>query len=255
MNYKILQSEVNEGIAIITISRPQALNALNSLFFDELDALLDELNTPLVKAVVITGEGKSFVAGADIAEMAQMNAEQGEAFSRKGQQVFNKMERFPVPVIAAINGFALGGGCELAAACDIRLASEKAKFGQPEVNLGLIPGYSGTQRLPRLLGKGSANYLLMSGEMITANEALQINFVQKVYPPDELLPQAKKLAITIASKGAEAVKRLKKTVMQGMELPFLEAEDVEAKNFGSCFGTPETTEGINAFLNKRKPNW
>lgn len=255
MNYKILQSEVNEGIAIITISRPQALNALNSLFFDELDALLDELNTPLVKAVVITGEGKSFVAGADIAEMAQMNAEQGEAFSRKGQQVFNKMERFPVPVIAAINGFALGGGCELAAACDIRLASEKAKFGQPEVNLGLIPGYSGTQRLPRLLGKGSANYLLMSGEMITAHEALQINFVQKVYPPDELLPQAKKLAKTIASKGTEAVKRLKKTVMQGMELPFLEAEDVEAKNFGSCFGTPETTEGISAFLNKRKPNW
>jgi enoyl-CoA hydratase len=256
MEYQILQHTVDGAVATITVARPKALNALNTRFFDEMDALLDELSgNAELRVVIITGEGKAFAAGADIAEMSGMNSKQGEAFSRKGQAVFNKIENYPLPVIAAVNGYALGGGCEFAASCDIRIASAKAKFGQPEVNLGLIPGYSGSQRLPRLIGRANANYLLFTGDTIDAAEAHRMGLVQKVIDHDLLMEEALKTAKTIASKGPEAVKMLKKTVNEGLATSFDKGEDLEAKHFGSLFGTKETTEGMDAFLNKRKPNW
>lgn len=256
MDYQILQHNVDGPVVTITVSRPKAMNALNTRFFDEMDSLLDELLENVgLRVVVITGEGKAFAAGADIAEMANMNSSEGQAFSRKGQAVFNKIENYPLPVIAAINGYALGGGCEFAASCDIRIASAKAKFGQPEVNLGLIPGYSGSQRLPRLIGKANANLLLFTGDAIDADEALRIGLVQKVTDHDTLQDDTLKVARSIASKGPEAVKLLKRTVNEGLKSSFDKGEELEAKRFGSLFGTKETTEGIDAFLNKRKPNW
>lgn len=256
MDYQILHHKAEQHVATITISRPQAMNALNALFFNEMDNLLDELATDKsLRAVIITGEGKAFAAGADISEMAEMDSREGEEFSNTGQQVFNKIASFPVPVIAAVNGYALGGGCELAASCDIRIASTKAKFGQPEVNLGLIPGYSGTQRLPRLIGRAAAMYLLFTGETILAEEALRIGLVQKVTEADNLLEEATRIALLIASKGPEAIKTVKKTVNEGLALSLEEGEALESGRFGSLFETPETNEGIDAFLNKRKPNW
>jgi len=248
MDYQILKSNTKQQTAFITISRPKAMNALNAAFFEEMDLLLDDLaDNKELRAVVITGEGKAFAAGADIAEMSEMYARQGEAFSNTGQKVFNKIVAFPVPVIAAVNGYALGGGCELATACDIRIASTKAMFGQPEAGLGLIPGYSGTQRLPRTIGKADAAYLLFTGETITADEALRIGLVQKVVEADSLLEEATKVA--------ETIKTLKKTLNEGMQMPFDEAESLESSLFGSLFETAETREGMEAFLNKRKPNW
>ena len=256
MDYQILHVETKNHIAFITISRPKAMNALNSTFFEEMDSLLDELSgNKEIRAVIITGEGKAFAAGADIAEMSEMNAKEGEEFSSLGQKVFNKIAEFPVPVLAAVNGYALGGGCELATACDVRIASTKAKFGQPEVGLGLIPGYSGTQRLPRIIGKAYAAYLLMTGETITADEALRIGLIQRIVEADNLMDHTIQIAEKIASKGPVAVKTLKSTLSQGMEMSFDKAEALESKNFGSLFGSPETAEGMDAFLNKRKPNW
>ncbi len=188
MEYTILKTEINDGIALVTISRPEAMNALNTRFFNEMDQLVSELSSNKeVKAMVITGEGKAFVAGADIAEMVDKNGEEGTAFSRLGQNTFSSFGKMDIPVIAAINGFALGGGLELAMGCDFRFSSTKAKFGQPEVNLGLIPGYAGTQRLPRLTGMGDALYLLMTADMIGAEDALRIGLVQKVFEPEVLL--------------------------------------------------------------------
>lgn len=256
MDYQILQHNADGPVVTITVSRPEAMNALNTRFFDEMNSLLDELSeNKELRAVVITGVGKAFAAGADIAGMASMDSSGGQAFSRKGQAVFNKIENYPLPVIAAVNGYALGGGCEFAASCDIRIASANAKFGQPEVNLGLIPGFSGSQRLPRLIGRANANLLLFTGDAIDAEEALRIGLVQKVTDHDSLLDDTLKLARTIASKGPEAVKLLKRTVNEGLKSSFDNAEDLEAEHFGSLFGTKETTEGIDAFLNKRKPNW
>ncbi|MFH0867510.1 MAG: enoyl-CoA hydratase-related protein, partial [Bacteroidota bacterium] len=181
MEYEILKPDIQNGIAVVTISRPQAMNALNSRFFAEMDDFIKSLSQRNdVKVMIITGEGKAFVAGADIAEMANMNSEQGTAFSKVGQNTFSSIEKLEMPVIAAVNGFALGGGCELAMACDMRIASNLAKFGQPEVNLGLIPGYAATQRLARHVGLSNALYLLFTADMITADEALRIGLVQKV---------------------------------------------------------------------------
>ncbi len=188
MDYKILKPEIKDGIAIVTISRPEAMNALNTRFFEEMDDFVSKVSDmPDVRAMIITGEGKAFVAGADIAEMVNKNEEEGSAFSRIGQNTFSSFGKLGIPVIAAINGFALGGGLELAMGCDFRIASSKAKFGQPEVNLGLIPGYAGTQRLARLVGMGDALYLLMTADMINAEDALRIRLVQKVVEPEELM--------------------------------------------------------------------
>lgn len=255
MNYEILKPEILDGIAIVTISRPQAMNALNSRFFIEMDDFLLSLSKKNdVKVLIITGEGKAFVAGADIAEMVNMNTEQGIAFSKTGQNTFRNLEKLEIPVIAAVNGFALGGGCELAMACDFRIASNLAKFGQPEVNLGLIPGYAATQRLSRLTGLSNALYLLYTADIITAEEAFRIGLVQKIVEPDKLMSETIAIATKIASKGPKSIKKIKKVTREGMLTDFYTGSELESKEFGSLFGN-EGAEGMKAFLEKRKPNW
>ncbi len=255
MEYEILKFEEIDSIGFITISRPQAMNALNTAFFKEMDLLLDEIRQNReVKGVILSGEGKAFVAGADIAEMVGMNEDEATEFSEFGQKVFRKIELFEKPFIAAVNGFALGGGCELAMACDFRIAGEKAKFGQPEVNLGLIPGFAGTQRLPRLVGTGNALRLLMTAEMIKADEALRIGLVQQVVTQDELMETAKEIMKNIISKGPKAVALVKKVVREGIETDIDSGSEIEAEKFGTLFGN-EGTEGMKAFLEKRTPNW
>ncbi|OYT12662.1 MAG: hypothetical protein B6I19_09210 [Bacteroidetes bacterium 4572_114] len=257
MEYEILKTEIKDNIAIVTISRPQALNALNTRFFHEMDDFVAKISQmPDVRAMIITGEGKAFVAGADIAEMVDKDQKEGTEFSRLGQNTFSSFGKLDIPVIAAINGFALGGGLELTMGCDFRIASTKAKFGQPEVNLGLIPGYAGTQRLSRLVGLGDALYLLMTAEMIGAEDALRIGLVQKVVEPEELMDTAIKIAGTIAAKGPQAIKKVKQVVRNGYEMPFEEGEKLEAEQFGTLFGEgSEGREGMKAFLEKRKPEW
>ncbi len=257
MEYTILNLEVTDGIALVTISRPKALNALNTRFFQEMDAMIEKVSSmPEVKVMVITGDGKAFVAGADIAEMVDKTPDEGTAFSKIGQNTFSSIEKMEIPVMAAINGFALGGGLELAMGCDIRIASTKAKFGQPEVNLGLIPGYAGTQRLPRLVGSGDALLLLMTGDMIGAEDALRIGLVQKIAEPDQLMEEVMKIAKTIALKGPQAVKKVKKVVREGLQTDFETGSNIESEQFGSLFGKgSEGEEGMKAFLEKRKPNW
>ncbi len=255
MAYETLKLDVTEGIATITISRPQALNALNSQFFREMDGLLAEVKGRAdIKVVILTGEGKAFVAGADIAEMVDMTQAQGREFSQVGQRTFRSLELLDKPVIAAVNGFALGGGCELALACDIRIASSKAKFGQPEVNLGLIPGYAGTQRLPRLIGLGNALFMLLTGEMVGAEDAFRMGLVQKVVEPEALLATAAETAKTIASKGPRAVRLAKQVARQGLLTDFESGCALESEKFGSLFEN-EGAEGMRAFLEKRKPEW
>lgn len=255
MEYQILKPVVEGNIVILTLSRPQALNALNSQFFDEMDNFLDELSRDTkVRVLIITGEGKSFVAGADISEMVNMDGEQARAFSKRGQEVFDKIGEMPFIVIAAVNGFALGGGMELAMACDIRIASEKAKFGQPEVSLGLIPGYAGTQRLPRLTNLSDALYLLTTGEAIDAREALAMRLVQKVTEHENLMTEVLKIAQTISLKGPMAVKLVKTITRNGLNESLAEGQQIESKHFGDSFGT-EGTEGMKAFIERRKPNW
>jgi enoyl-CoA hydratase len=255
MPYEILKMETAEGIAVVTLSRPQALNALNSLFFQEMDGLIAEVGTrDDIKVLIITGEGKAFAAGADIAEMAGKTQDQAVQFSKVGQRTFRSLELLAKPVIAAVNGFALGGGCELALACDFRIASLKAKFGQPEVNLGVIPGYGATQRLPRLIGLGNALFLLLTGELIGAEEALRLGLVQKIAEPDALMSTALALAKTIASKGPQAVKRVKQVTRQGILMDFEAGCALESGMFGSLFEN-EGAEGMRAFLEKRAPRW
>lgn len=257
MEYTILKHEIADGIALVTISRPQALNALNTLFFHEMDRLVAEfVASGNVRVMILTGEGKAFVAGADIAEMVNKSAAEGSDFSRLGQNTFRLLEKAPFPVIAAINGFALGGGLELTMACDFRIASAKAKFGQPEVNLGLIPGYAGTQRLSRLTGLGNALFLLTSAEMIGAEEALRIGLVQKVTEPEQLMEEVMRIARLIASKGPQAVRKVKRVTREGFLMDFDKGSSLEANEFGSLFGPgSQGEEGMKAFLEKRQPNW
>lgn len=255
MEYEILKVNIEEGIALVTVSRPKALNALNTRFFNEMDDLVANIaENRDVKVMIVTGEGKAFVAGADIAEMVDKTPQEGSEFSRLGQNTFSSLEKLEIPVIAAINGFALGGGLEFAMGCDFRIANTKAKFGQPEVNLGMIPGYAGTQRLARLVGLGNALYLLTTAEMIDANEALRIGLVQKVVEPEELMYEVMKIAKTIASKGPKAIRKVKYVTRQGMLSDFESGSRLESEEFGSLFKN-EGEEGMRAFLDKRKPNW
>jgi enoyl-CoA hydratase len=255
MIYEILKMEAVDAVAVVTVSRPQAMNALNTRFFQEMDALVAEIGGRAdIKAVVITGDGKAFVAGADIAEMVGKTPDEARAFSRLGQRTFRSLELLEKPVIAAVNGFALGGGCELALACDFRIASTKAKFGQPEVNLGLIPGYAATQRLPRLIGLGHALYLLLTAEMVGAEDALRMGLVQKVVEPEALLTTAVETAKAIAAKGPLAVRLVKRVAREGLLKDFDSGCALEAEAFGLPFGN-EGAEGMKAFLEKRKPEW
>ena len=238
--------------AIITINREKALNALNSAVLDELDKTLDSVDLDQVRCLILTGAGqKSFVAGADIAEMSTLTKAEGEAFGKKGNDVFRKLETFPIPVIAAVNGFALGGGCELAMACDFRIASAKAKFGQPEVGLGITPGFGGTQRLSKLVGKGMAKMLILTAETISADEALRIGLVEKVVEPEQLIPVCEEIAKKIASKAPIAVAMSKTCINKGYHLDLFSGSALEAEAFGGCFGTEDQKEGMKAFLEKR----
>lgn len=245
--------KVNGQIGWITINRPQALNALNSEVLDDLKAVVESVDMEAVRCLIVTGAGeKSFVAGADIGEMSGLSAAEGEAFGKKGNDIFRAMETLPIPVIAAVNGFALGGGCELAMCCDFRICAENAMFGQPEVGLGITPGFGGTQRLARLIGPGMAKQLLYTAKNIKAEEALRIGLVNAVYPQDALLPEAEKLAQKIAENAPIAVRACKKAVNEGLETGMDEAIVIEERLFGSCFGTHDQKEGMSAFLEKRK---
>ena len=249
---------VEAPVAIVTLNRPNVLNALRGALLAELSVALVELDAhPDVRAVVITGAGeKAFAAGADISELkALASAGAGADQARMGQSLTRQIERMRKPVIMAVNGFALGGGCEVAMAGDIMIASENAKFGQPEVNLGLIPGYGGSQRTTRLVGKGMAMYLCLTGEMIDAQEALRIGLVQKVVPQAELLNEAKRIASTIASKAPLAITACKRAINNGAHLSIDDALELEALEFGALVDTEDIKEGTGAFLEKRKPTW
>ncbi|MBB5319171.1 enoyl-CoA hydratase/isomerase family protein [Tunturibacter empetritectus] len=257
MNYETLLCEVKDQVARITLNRPQVLHALNTQVFNELEAVFSALAAdPTVRVILLTGAGeKAFAAGADIKELADTDAAAGESKARRGQGVFRLIETCGKPVIACINGFALGGGCELAMACTIRLASETARLGQPEVKLGLIPGYGGTQRLPRLVGQPMALKLLLTGEMINAAEALRIGLVDEVLPADKLMERADTLAKAIVAMAPLAVTACLQAVRDGSEINLEEAIDMEAKIFGQLCGTADKEEGTKAFLEKRPAVW
>lgn len=245
--------EQEEFVGVITINRPKALNALNSTVLDELNATLDNVDLNTTRCLILTGAGdKSFVAGADIGEMSTLSKAEGEAFGKKGNDVFRKLETFPIPVIAAVNGFALGGGCEISLSCDIRICSENAMFGQPEVGLGITPGFGGTQRLARTINVGMAKQLIYSARNIKADEAYRIGLVNAVYPQEELMDQAKKLASTIAKNAPIAVRNCKKAINDGLQVDMDKAIVIEEKLFGDCFETEDQKAGMGNFLEKDK---
>ena len=239
---------------ILTINNPP-MNVLNSELLNELGGVLDNIKNDDSLAVIITGEGRAFVAGADIKEMMDMNPEEARRFAGIGQSVFNKIEHLPKPVIAAVNGFALGGGTELAMSCDIILASEKAKFGQPEVALAVIPGFGGTQRLPRIVGRNIAKELIYSGNIIGADEAYRIGLANRLLPPEELMEAAKKLSDTMSKKGPMAVRLAKEAINGGLDMTLSEGLQLEAEKFSDLFNSYDQKEGMDAFVNKRKPEF
>ena len=247
-----IRYEKQDNIGIITINRPEALNALNSAVFDELEPLVGEIERDAtLGALIITGEGRSFVAGADIGEQCPMDLDAGRKWARRGSSVFRRLEKLEIPTIAAVNGFALGGGCELALACDIILASEKAKFGQPEVGLGIIPGFSGTQRLPRRVGIGKAKELIFSGKMIKADEAKAIGLVNEVCAPEALMDAALEMARSFTKNAPIAVKYAKACIDRGMQMDLDDGIALENEMFAMCYATADQKEGMTAFLEKR----
>jgi len=251
-----LLTQLNNGILTVTINRPEKLNALNKTVLTELDEVISDVYAnPAIHAVILTGAGpKAFVAGADISEFLSLSPEKGAALAKIGQDIFFRIENSPKPIVAAVNGFALGGGCELAMSCHFRTASSNAKFGQPEVNLGIIPGYGGTQRMTQLAGKGKAMELMMSANMIDAGQALQLGLVNHVFEPDQLLPQTEALLQTIISKSPYAVSRVIAAVNASFNNK-MNGFDEEARLFGECFGTDDMKEGVTAFLEKRKASF
>ena len=253
MPFVTLEREGN--IALITMDRPEALNALNSQVLAELSQVLDQVEAdPDLYVAIITGAGRSFVAGADIGQMSALTSAEAKAFGLFGNQVLLKLENLSKPTIAAVNGFALGGGCELSMACDIRLASEKAKFGQPEVGLGITPGFGGTQRLARIVGTAHAMELILTAKTISAAQALEIGLVSDVYAPDDLLPQAKALAQAIAANAQVAVRQSKAAIRRGLQADMYTATAFEAEAFGLCFSTEDQKDAMRAFVNKEKLN-
>lgn len=257
MSYKNLLFDIKEHIAIITLNRPEKLNALNHDTLRELNEVFADIKSDeSIFVVILTGSGeKAFVAGADISEINKLNILDGKKFAEFGQSVFSMIEKFEKPVIAAINGFALGGGCELALSCHIRIASENARFGQPEVNLGIIPGYGGTQRLTRLINSGRSAEMILTADMIDAAEALRIGLVNKVYPLSELQSKAFEMAKKISEKGQQAIRFALKSIKVVDEVSSQEGQNIEAALFALCCGTEDFKEGTQAFLEKRKPNF
>ena len=257
MTLETLLLERDGAVAVVTINRPKVLNDLKTQTVNELQQVMRQLQQDAgVRAIVLTGAGeKSFVAGADINELAVLSPAQGQQHARRGQAVFDEIEHLGKPVIAAVNGFALGGGCELAMACTMRVASESARFGQPEINLGIIPGYAGSQRLPRLVGKGIALEILLSGDMIPAARAFEIGLVNNVVPAADLIGESRKLAHSLAAKAPLATRYIIEAVNHGMNMPLAEAQCLEASLFGLVASTEDMKEGTTAFLEKRKPEW
>jgi enoyl-CoA hydratase len=256
MPYQHLLVSVQDRIATLTVNRPDKLNALNAALIGELGEAIDEMQSrDDVGGIILTGGGRAFVAGADISELANVTALEGKRLARRGQEIFRRFETSPKPTVAAVNGFALGGGCELAMACQIRIASEAAKFGQPEVKLGLIPGYGGTQRLPRLVGRGRALQLLLTGEMIDAQEAYRIGLVNRVVAADQLLPAATAMIQQMLMNAPLGVAACIDAVDRGMDMPLDDALMLEATQFGVLITTTDTAEGTRAFLDKRPPRF
>ncbi len=254
MAAEFVKYEASDGVALITIDRPKALNALNPQVLSEVKQAFEKAEQDdEVRCVVLTGGGKAFVAGADIAEMAKMNAMQGRAFSIKGQAILSYIENLDKPVIAAVNGFALGGGCEIAMACDFIYASEKAKFGQPEINLGIVPGFGGTQRLTRRVGPGWAMELCLTGAVISAAEAKEIGLVNRVFAPEELMDKVMETAKLMAVKGRAALRSAKMLINNGQDMDQAKAIALEAEHFAVNFSSGDQQEGMNAFLEKRAP--
>ncbi|MDR2825321.1 MAG: enoyl-CoA hydratase/isomerase family protein [Deltaproteobacteria bacterium] len=256
MAYENLLFEVEGKVAIITMNRPKALNALNSDLLTDLNKALDEVETnAAIKGAIITGAGKAFVAGADISQMSSFNPEQAREYMILGQSTFKRIEDIEKPIMAAVNGFALGGGNELCMACDFRYASEKAVFGQPEVNLGIMPGFGGSQRLPRLVNPGIAKELVLSGRNVKAEEALKIGLVSKVLPEGELLNEAKEIMKSITSKPAHSLRYCKTAINRGQDIDLYKAIGIELELVSLCFASPDQKEGMNAFLEKRPANF
>jgi enoyl-CoA hydratase len=257
MTFDNLLVDRDDAVVIVTLNRPKVLNALNSQTLTELERAMAAFKDDTgVRAIVLTGAGeKSFVAGADINELAALSPVAGKEHARHGQQIFDAIEQLGKPVIAAVNGFALGGGCELAMACTLRIAADTARFGQPEINLGLIPGYAGSQRLPRLVGKGVALEILLSGDMIGAQRAYEIGLVNRVVPAAELMTETSKLAHALASKAPIAVRYILDAVNQGLDSPFAQGEYLETSLFGTIASSADMREGTTAFLEKRKAVW
>lgn len=256
MDFKNLLFKQEGNIGILSFNRPKVLNALDTSVLQELDQAINEIEkNEEIYVLLITGEGKAFVAGADISEMKDKTAEEGRIFSDFGLRIFRKIELMEKPVIAVVNGFALGGGCELAMSCDIRIAGEKAKFGQPEVGLGITPGFAGTQRLPRLVGTAKAKELIFTGNMVNAAQAEKIGLVNSVVPQEELMDEALKMAKKIASNGQIAVKYSKAAINRGINCDIDTANEIEKDLFGLCFATEDQKEGMSAFIEKRKPEF
>jgi enoyl-CoA hydratase len=257
MDLENIRYQLRPPIAVVTIDRPKVLNALNHVSMTELELVFTDIReNDAIRAVLLTGAGeKAFVAGADIGELASVSALEGEQLARKGQRVFHLIENCGKPVIACINGFALGGGCELALACTLRVASSSARLGQPEVKLGIIPGYGGTQRLPRLIGKGAALKLILTGEIIGAEEALRLGLIDEVVAPEQLLARAEQIATTIAGMAPLAVRDSIRAVNSGYDLPLASGLELEASLFGLACSTSDKAEGARAFLEKRAPQW
>ena len=256
MEYKNINVKVHDRLAVVTLNRPDKLNALNEEMKEELEqAFISFAESPEIGAVILTGSGKAFVAGTDIGELKSLTAESAKEFALKGQELFSLIGNLGKPVIAAVNGYALGGGCELALACHIRIASENAKFGQPEVNLGIMPGYGATQRLPRLIGKGRAAEMVLTGATVDAGEALKIGLVNKVVPQAELMNAAEAIARSILAKGEMSVRNILNALNVSEMTTLAEGLNLEAVLFGDCFGTGESREGISAFLEKRQPTF
>lgn len=251
--YQTIRYEKKENIGIITINRPEALNALNSTVISELEQVISEVEKDeTLGCMILTGEGRSFVAGADIGEQYPMDVAAGRKWGQRGSAIFRRIEKLEIPTIAAVNGFALGGGCEIAMSCDIILASEKAKFGQPEVGLGITPGFSGTQRLPRRVGIAKAKELIFSGKMIKADEAKEIGLVNAVYAPEELMDGAMEMAKSFTVNAPIAVKYAKACIDRGMQMDIDDGIALENELFAMCFATADQKEGMSAFLEKRK---
>ena len=257
MAYENIELEIQDGVAVVTINRPKVLNALNPDTLQELDKAIAEVRANQdARVLVITGAGdKAFVAGADISEFPKMNSLQARMFAEKGQQVFFQLEELPIPVIACVNGFTLGGGCEMAMSCDFIYASDQAKFGQPEINLGIIPGFGGTQRLARLVGRAKAKELCMTGDQISAQEAKELGLVAQVFPHAELKETVLKAAKKIAAKGRVSLRAVKQVVDRGVEVDLKTGCAYEVEAFATSFASQDAKEGATAFLEKRKPDF